>query len=346
MDRFLSHKNEVAKLIDRCAVDLYNRLQSIDVDALGLPSHCLEYYKASHSGRLFFSIETSAHLLYRAITFTGKKIDDIVLMDYGAGVGTLYLLAKLIGCRQVVYNDHLEEWKTSAALIADAVNVRIDEYIVGDIDHCLAELERMEITCSLITSRNVLEHIYRLDLFFKGIYHHQPQAIIFSSTTANHYNPAAVLKHRVWHRKWEKVYWGKRYNLITRKAPQIKASAARQLATASRGLAVNDLDSAIEEFLKTGSFPNPSTFGSNTCDPDNGVWAEHLIKEKAYRELINQKNYDVYVEAGFWDTHYSLQYKNFMGLLLNKLISSGIFALQLAPFIYVIARPKKLTSHT
>jgi hypothetical protein len=41
---------------------------------------------------LFFSTETSAHILYRSIMMTGKRIEDITLMDYGAGVGTLFLL--------------------------------------------------------------------------------------------------------------------------------------------------------------------------------------------------------------------------------------------------------------
>src|SRR5688572_4787838 len=120
MDKFLPHQDELGLLIQQGASDLYERMNKVDADTLGLPYHCLHYFKTSHSKRLFFSIETSAHLLYRAIRLTGKPVRELTLMDYGAGVGTLYLLAKLIGLRKVVYNDHLEDWRTSAEIIANA----------------------------------------------------------------------------------------------------------------------------------------------------------------------------------------------------------------------------------
>src|SRR5688500_9314795 len=134
MDEFLPQKDRLSNLIQQQAAELHTRLKGVNADSLGLPYHCLHYYKGSHATRLFFSIETSAHLLYRSIPMTKKNVEDIVIMDYGAGVGTLYLLARMIGCRTVIYNDHLEDWKTSAQKIAEAIGIKIDEYITGDID--------------------------------------------------------------------------------------------------------------------------------------------------------------------------------------------------------------------
>ncbi len=341
MDNFLPHTDDNGRLINEKATLLLQRLQQLDVSKLGLPDFCLHYYNSSHSSRLFFSIETSAHLLYNAVSLVGKPIPTLTIMDYGAGVGTLYLLAKLIGCKTVIYNDHLEDWKKSAQLIAEAIDIHVDEYIVGDIDDCLQTLQSLNIQCDIITSRNVVEHIYNLENFFKAVSASQPQAIVYSSTTANKNNPASVVKHWLWHRKWEKIFSGKRMVIIDRQSPGLTTYQKKKLAKATRGLAVEDLTQAVEEYRKSGQHPDPSLHGSNTCDPSNGVWAEHLLSEKEYRTFINENNYTVSFAPGFWDTHYSTKYMNTIGRTLNNIISKkGSGAKKLAPFIYVIAVPR------
>lgn len=342
MDKFLPFDDELGRAINAAAGDLYKRLRNVNANELGMPEHCLTYFASSHTKRLFFSTETSAHILYRSITLTGKTPSDITLMDYGAGVGTLFLLARMIGCRKVVYSDHLEDWKISAVLIANAIGVNIDYYIVGDIDDCLNQLEQHNVKCDIITSRNVVEHIYKLDNFFATVYAKQPKAIVFSSTTANKTNPGAALKHMLWHRKWEKIFRGKRLVIIDRQSPNMAPLAKQKLATATRGLASNDLHTAIENFQKSGKLPDPSAFGTNTCDPSNGVWAENLLSPKTYRLLINENRYEVIFAPGFWDTHYKQTYVNPAARILNKIISrGGPLSMMLAPFIYIIARPKK-----
>jgi 2-polyprenyl-3-methyl-5-hydroxy-6-metoxy-1,4-benzoquinol methylase len=341
MDRFLLQDDNLGRLIQARATELYERLQKIDVANLGMPAHCLDYFKKSHSQRLFFSIETSAHLLYRSIKMSGRQPEEMIIMDYGAGVGTLYLLAKMTGFKQVVYNDHLDDWRMSAELIAVAIGVHIDHYIVGDIDDCLRRLEQFRFKCDIITSRNVIEHIYKLDTFYKAIHDKQPQALIYSSTTANKSNPASVLKHMLWHRKWEKVFKGKRLVVIERQAHGLSSTKMQNLAKATRGLAADDLKQAIDEYRKTGKMPDPTIHATNTCDPSNGVWAEHLLDQHTYRRLINENLFNVSFAPGFWDTHYSKSYMNKTGKLLNRIIAKGgKRSMMLAPFMYVIARPR------
>ena len=241
-----------------------------------------------------------------------------------------------------MYSDHLEDWKISAELIANAIGVAIDHYVVGDIDDCLSQLQQQNIQCDIITSRNVVEHIYKLDVFYASIYKKQPHAIIFSSTTANKLNPAAALKHSLWHRKWEKVYRGKRLVAIEGQSPGMAAFRKEKLATATRGLAAADLANAIDDYRKTGKLPRASAFGTNTCDPATGVWAENLLSLKAYRRMIDEKYYTVTFAPGFWDTHYKQSYVNKAAHLLNRIIArGGMIAMMLAPFIYIIARPKQ-----
>ena len=338
MDRFLPQGGALNELINSKATELFNKLKSLPVADLQIPEQCRHYLASSHLSRLFFSIQTSAHLLQRAITKKALPVEEIVLMDYGAGVGTLYLLAKAIGCNKVVYNDHLEDWKISAKVIAEAIGIHIDEYIVGDIDHTMQECSAKSIQVDIITSRNVVEHIYNLEDFFSTVYRYAPNALIFNSTTANFKNPASRVKHILWHKKWEKHYRQDRLKIITAKG--INGNAAELLATATRGLALNDLDEAIELYRTSKRMPDPSRHRSNTCDPSNGVWAEHMISFEEYKAAT--EDYYISFEPGFWDTHYSSSVKNMLGTSMNKIgsISKGL-GFTTASFIYVIAEPKK-----
>ena len=338
MDNFIRRDDPLAALINEKGKELYVTLKALPVQELGMPGHCLDYFLKSHHHRLFFSVETSAHLLYRSLNKYGKVPEDVVVMDYGAGVGSLYLLAKMIGCH-VVYNDLLEDWRISAELIANACGVQIDEYIVGDIDTTLDVLATKNISCNIITSRNVIEHIYKLEDFYNSIYTWQPRASVFSSTTANYYNPASHIQHIRWHRKCERRYVKERAALIKNTIPDINAENERKLARATRGLAMDELQTAIHTFKK-GVFPVPTRFYTNTCDPSNGVWAEHLLKFPQYIHAINEKHFKITFQPGFWDTHYANSLKSAMGKAFNKIITKGgKKAFRLAPFLYVIAEP-------
>src|SRR5690606_36601206 len=170
MNRFVPFKDALGEHIQSNAEALFTSMAGLDVKALQLPYHFEQYFIGSHSSRLFFSIETSAHILYHSIKKTGKRVEDVVFLDYGAGVGTLFLLAKKIGCKKVIYSDHLEDWKKSASIIANATATNIDHYIVQDYKECLQELRLLNIKTDIIASRNVVEHIYNLPDFFNTVF--------------------------------------------------------------------------------------------------------------------------------------------------------------------------------
>ena len=340
MDRFLSFTDELGEHINRQAEYLYGKLKNIDVYSLKMPYHCQEYFIGSHSSRLFFSIQTSAHIIYRSIKLLNKKPGDIVFLDYGAGVGTLFLLAKLTGCKKVIYSDHLDDWRKSAEIIANATGIEINSYLVNDYRECLEELKRQEIHCDIIASRNVVEHIYNLSDFFKAVHDYQPAALIFSSTTANIKNPGSVLRHRMIHKRWEKEYLPLRRKIIAEIAPNLNESEYNILAEKTRGLAMQDLKAAVENFIKDKSIPDPSKFRTNTCQPENGLWAENLLSFEEYIKYINPAIYKISFQPGFWDTHYSKTWKNIVGKTFNTIKNLGrTAAFAVAPFIYIIAEP-------
>jgi 2-polyprenyl-3-methyl-5-hydroxy-6-metoxy-1,4-benzoquinol methylase len=340
MGIYIDKDDQLGLLIEEQSALLHRKLQELPVDSLGLPYYCQEYFKGSHFKRLTFSIQTSAHLLYRSIKSSGKKTEDITIMDYGAGVGTLYTLAKMIGCKTVVYNDHLPDWQLSARIIAESIGVSVDEYIVGDIEDTLTSLEQKNIRCDIITSRNVIEHIYRLDLFYQAISRKQPNAIVYSSTTANYCNPGARIQHWLLHRKWEKVFVKQRAEIITKGFPGLSASEIVKLSQLTRGCEVNEINIAVGRYIKTRQYPVSKDCGSNTCDPSNGVWAENMLPFSSYRKLIDANVYEIRFLAGFWDTHYASSWKNTLTSLLNWLIPTPL-GLAIAPFIYVVAIPKQ-----
>ena len=338
MNNFINPIDELSQLLDKKAEELYLKMKEVDIQSLDIPDYCKYYLAASHLNRLFFSIQTSAALLYKSLTKKNMPVEEITLMDYGAGVGTLFMLAKLIGCKTVIYNDHLPDWKQSAQKICQLLDIGIDEYVVGGIEDTFAVLKQKNYSCNIITSRNVVEHIYKLDEFYSTVYKNDPGALIYSSTTANYYNPASRIKHNLLHKKWEKIYREKRRALIIGQG--VEAKNAELLAGNTRGLALKEFEDAVTRYKEEGTVPFPADKRMNTCDPSNGVWAEHLLTMEEYRALVNPRQYRLSFEPGFWDTHYAKGWKNIMGYIMNSVGNMGkAIGMTTAPFIYVIAEP-------
>lgn len=340
-ERFLPYSDPLGEIINNGAQQLYPLLKNIDIDRLRLTEHGRNYYLGSHHKRLFFSIETSAHLLYRALSKLNKLPGEVTVMDYGAGMGSLYLLAKTIGCKQVIYNDILQEWADNAQKMASATGIDVDTYIVGDIGTTMRELDKKDIKCDLITSRNVVEHIYKLEDFYGAIHRYQTQALVFSSTTANFLNPALNLQHVVYHRRIDKNYHEQRKTAIGQKFPSLGAEEAARLAKATRGYKENDLYAAVSDFLAKGTPIKKGYRYTNTCDMIYGVWAENLLTYGEHKRLAGMAGYECSIEPGFWDTHYPKKHMNLLGRTFNRAIRANkTLGYVLCPFIYVVAAPK------
>ena len=344
MDRFLPHKDKLGELLQAKAEQLSILMHSIDIESLGLTEHGKKYFLGSHFKRMFFSIQTSAHLLYNSINLSKKEVKDIVIMDYGAGMGSLYILAKMIGCKQVIHNDILEEWKNNAQLLAQAIHIDVDEYIVGNIEDTLKVLEEKKIVCDIITSRNVVEHIYKLDEYYKLIHQYQPKAIIYSSTTANFNNPAMNLQHVLLHNKLEKIFLQQRTDFIRASFPSLDEKVVKLLATSTRGYERSEVTDCVNNYISKGIVPVKHYYYTNTCDMDYGVWAENLLPFKVHKQMAAAPNTICFIKPGFWDTHYQKPWKNAMGAFFNQLIAiTPAIGFLLAPFIYIIVLPQQET---
>jgi 2-polyprenyl-3-methyl-5-hydroxy-6-metoxy-1,4-benzoquinol methylase len=342
MDHFVKPVDSLSKLIDEKATELYHKLADLPVTELGFPEMALSYYQSHHHERLFFSVQTAAELLYRSILMKNKPLEELIIMDYGAGVGSLYLLAKMIGCKMAIYNDIVEDLTKASKITGDFLNIDVDLYITADHRGTIEQLNQKGISCDIIVSRNVVEHIYDLGNFYRDMAKGQPDALLYFSTTANYQNPAMLWYHKKMHKAYEQEYRPKREKIIHNIMPALTGSELDKVTTATRGLAAEDLVMAVKQYQEKGTLPDPSIFYTNTCAPETGIWAENILPIQDYQKIIETKGYKLSILPAFWDTHYSSGIKNIfaktMNVITRMLGDKG--GLRTTAFIYIIAEKK------
>jgi 2-polyprenyl-3-methyl-5-hydroxy-6-metoxy-1,4-benzoquinol methylase len=337
---FLKEKDALAILLNHKARELYLTLQNFDASSLDIADSFKDYFINHHLGnRLFFSIQNSAHILYQSVKKTGKATDEINITDYGAGLGTLYMLAGMLQFKKVVYNDYLPDWKDTAAAVCEALNIDIDGYVTGDIDAVMDYAVKEGFTFDIIASRNVIEHIYSLPIFFETVYRHNPSAVVFSTTSANFHNPAMRFKHYLVHKKIERTqYLPYRKKALQKEWPAITGNQLKELSLLTRGKAKEDFLIAITDYKNNSTVSKVPFLRSNTCLPDSGYWCEHLLSKNEYKSIINKAGFDLEYTAGYWDTNYASPLMNLIGNFFNKLI--GLFGKNgyfFSPFVNVVA---------
>lgn len=335
---FLPYKDELAQKIETACEELLIKIPQLPIDDMPFEPFFKWYYQHCHLSRPRFSLRTSARLLHQALSSVNKPLNQIVLMDYGAGLGTMYIIAKMIGVGKVIYNDLLPEFATPAIAVDKALGYVMHEYIIGDTLATCQQLKEKNIVVDVILSRNVLEHIYDLKEFFATIYKYQPKAALFNSTTANWNNPAAHLQHRWIHYKAKKQLAKPREEYIAKLAPALSAHEVHLLSNKIFNYGGTQLDELVLEFARTKILPKLKYDYDNVCEA-NGNWCEHMIPFKDYSALAT--NYQINFKAGFWDEDYPNPAKKLLGkslnLLTNALGSKGYIS---SAFIYIIAKPK------
>ena len=338
---FLASNDSLGTLINDKANELFFSLKNFNTSALDTADTYNNYFIHHHLGnRLFFSIQNSAHILYDAAKLCGKPLQEINAIDYGAGLGTLFMLGGMLGFKRFDYNDHLPEWQSTAKAVCKEAGITIDDYVTGDINAVSDFAGSKNIRYDMVVSRNVIEHIYSLPEFYSVIFKHNPKAIVYSTTTANFHNPAMRLYHIYIHKKVEKQYYKQqRTDEIKKLQPSIKTNDLERLAELTRGKGQQDFIDTVNNFVTNKPILTDSSIRTNICDCVNGVWSEHLLTKNEYGNIINTAGFKMLYTAGYWDTHYSSGIKNLMSVIFNKIIGllgrkNGVI---LSPFVNVAA---------
>jgi len=337
---FINKQDKLGDLINSRANDLYAALKSLNTTSFESNNRLNEYFVHHHLGsRLFFSIQNSAHILYDAIEISGKEVSQLTAIDYGAGLGTLFMLGGMLDFKRFDYNDYLPEWQQTAKAVCESVDSKITGYITGDIDSVISYAAKENIQYDIVLSRNVIEHIYSLQNFYTSLHQHNPSAVVYSTTTANYQNPLMRWYHVYIHKKYSKHYLEHRVKEIKKLHPSLSPEQIKSIATLTRGKGQAEFEIAVNKLMNGERIEQDSSLRSNDCDCETGVWNEHLLTKKEYENIILTAGFKMMYTAGYWDTHYSSSMKNFTGNIFNKLI--GIAGKKhstfFSPFVNVIA---------
>lgn len=338
--KFIDIKDDTARLINDRANHLYQKLVVLDISNTDIDDFGKYYFTNHHGGsRLFFSVQSSADIIYRSVKKTKKSINELTFIDYGAGLGTLFLLAGMVGFKKVYFNDYFPQWAGYAKTICDKLEITIDDYISGDIDAVIDYGKANHVHFDILASRNVAEHIYKLRDFYTKLSQSGITSLCYATTTANYHNLAMRLKHYWHHYQVEKKqYKSQRAVYIKELVPEINDNDLNALVKLTRGRAFADFTHAVDLYFKKQTIPAVEFLYTNTCDCRTGVWAENLITRRNYFDIIQRSGFTVEYTAGFWDTHYKYMVVNLITGLLNKIIKiTGKKGYWFAPFVNITA---------
>lgn len=331
------------------ATRLFAAISALNVQSSPLSPYSKRYF-ADYQKKLFYSLECGVYILAKAAVSVGKPLNQIALLDHGAGLGMICLLARASGFGKVVYSDVYDVSCKDAEWIGSALNLKADAYLCGQTHEVYAQVENAGLSPDVVTSRNVVEHIYDLgDFFVQTARLSAKELSLIVATTAN---PANLLVDQYTQRiqrqaenKGSSGKWSKerdvalsfrtiREGMIREVFPSISASSVEALAKATRGMWKPYILEAVQEFNRTGVMPKPPHHPTNTCDPLTGNRTEHLMPAEDYLEIAHRSGWKGQVYAGFYNTRYSKAIFNLLARLANTLIRiTGFRRLGLAPFV-------------
>lgn len=340
---------EIELRFEKAAKNLKTKLLSIDVEKLDVSPYSKKYF-SDYQRKIDYSLQACSFILMHALNESNLNIEQAIIVDYGAGTGVLAMLAKEVGFKKVIYNDIYDISCKDASTIATKALVPANDYVCGDIVSVKNYFIQSNQSCDIIVSRNVIEHIYNLDHFFKELSGFSNKKLtLFFATTANIKNPLTVwytqriqrlAEFKVKTTKWSKErdtvkpYLLIRKEIIEKSFPNLKPNEIDDLAKETRGLIKEDMMKFVEAYLATGKKVKTKVSGYNTCDPNTGNWAEHLVEINKYEELYRLNKFDFKVVNGFYNTNYAQKWLNIITPIINLLIRiMGNKGIYLAPFI-------------
>lgn len=324
--------------IDDGARRLMDKLLAIDPERLPLDEYN-EGYLSRHIKAIPHSIQKDAYVLALAVSGSDVPPEDMVLVDYGGGTGTMSMLAREAGIGTVIYTDIYDVSCKDAASIARDLDSSADHYVCGEIDEVVGFLQERGLSCNVLVSMNVIEHIYDIEHFLSRIPQlgDRPPAIALY-TSANGANPARVVQLMREQRKADvrgkKEEWGHKKRDCLEPFLSVRREMVREqlsgrdlpdeildaLARNTRGMRADDIRTCLERYAATGVLPDRPSHVTNTCDPYTGNWAEHLMAPRALSRTLRGSGMRVEVLPGYYSS--GNRWVGLIGRPVNLLIRS------------------------
>jgi 2-polyprenyl-3-methyl-5-hydroxy-6-metoxy-1,4-benzoquinol methylase len=350
-------------MINDAAETLEQKLRHLNYQHLSISDYYKRYYSYD-LGKITFMLQAYSIMMASAIQLSGKPISEITLLDHGGGVGILSLLAKLIGVKTVIHQDIDPVVSADARTVAGQLGIPVEHYICGETRDFVEFVNQNNLNLNIIASRNVIEHVYDLNEFFRETSRIKSDTLVlYINTTANVRNPLV----NSYTKRLQKIYehegfsdeWGSRKKdkknaalevrkkIIKEYANTLTKSEIEKLAINTRGKRKDDIIKCVDEYLADGTMARPPLHSTNTCDPNTGSWLEHLVPINKYKELMEDSGFEYSYKNGFYNTNYPQPYLNLVTPVLNfkiKLLNNlGII---LAPFITIIGVKRAFMSRS
>ncbi|OPY83124.1 MAG: hypothetical protein A4E71_02961 [Smithella sp. PtaU1.Bin162] len=341
--------DKIKLMLKNASMRLEQKIGSIDIKTLEIDERYAERYLLPRIRNREYWLSKYEQHLFWALSLDpikGIPLNRLRLIDHGAGTGFLGLLAKEVGIGEVICNDIDEKFLQLTREIGRAIGVSHDHYILSDYGGLIAYLRKNMQAPTLFVSADVLEHIYDIDGFLNCLssLSHESIGVVMSSG-ANYLNIKYLVNVIPKQIKEEKKWRLLRKNIILDVVPAIEHSDLEYLIKRTRGLMKDEIEILCanwagdgEVYRKKKRANDFDPYGTNTCDPMNGWWAEHFLNPSVLVTILREAGFDSNIIFGEYNTHHKSAGKRFLAKTINRTINTiGNCALPFASYYAMVA---------
>lgn len=320
--------------IESSATSLTNRLKEIDYNVLPISDYNKNYIGNLKPALVFF-MKIYATCLQQGLKNISVPLSEIVLVDYGGGSGFLSMLAKEIGIGKVIYIDLNPLSVETIRLLKEKACTGPDVILHGNSDTLNNWCKQNEVNPQLLIATDLIEHVYDLNSFFADLMAINGNMHMVFTTASNPFNPYVTHRLRKMMVKCETGndispnFLTLRQQYIQKQFPFLSEEKTKEWSKKTRGLIYDDIKIAIESnkvLILEDKY--------NTCNPENGNWAERILPISAYQQILKPYGYEVQVKKGFYNTDRKNSLFSFLSKSINlKIKLLGNIGFSLAPFI-------------
>jgi hypothetical protein len=295
-----------------------------------------------------YYVRIYARVLTLAFQASGDPEKAGLLVDYGSGNGLLGMFAAYCGVGRVILVDRDTEFAEAAVQVSKILGLDQVAQVTGGMEELASLLGRQKP--GVIVGTDVIEHIYDLPLFFRQLRMLDPRMVSVFTTASNPRNPFKKRELRRIHYKDEYIGHSPVSGGLNDHNPSISFLEIRKsiirarglsddisvnkLAALTRGMNRQDIEQAVDDFMKDASLPLTPKHPSNTCDPLSGSWSERLLELHEYEDIYSSNGFALTVLDGFYDDD-----KDFPLSVIAKLLNFLIPLTRgsLSPFIILVS---------
>ena len=338
-------------ITEKDLIGFENLLAAVNIDSIDFITPYPKRYLQHILAHKKYYCRIYAHVLNLALQHSAKSKGDICLVDYGAGNGVLGLLAKYCGFGKVFINEVNTVFLLAAKKLSQATGVITDGFIEGDIEQVKSNFK--DSLLDVVVSTDVIEHIYDLEHFFRIVKEINPGMVTVMSTACNPANYFKVKEFKKLQIK-DELYGGspddnvlfgntairpfieiRKKAIISFSDNKLTAEDIDKLATLTRGLQIDGIKKAVDQYISTKTLPVLLSHPTNTCDPVTGSWSERLMSFDEYKTIYSNAGFELKFYDGFYN-EYESNLKSRLLYLANKLVP--FVKHKLSPFITLVGK--------